>query len=436
MKTKIINLINQIEKLKEKPLNIVSTVHPDENAHTRILFQLFNYKIRNYWVTDEYVILKKFIGELNKFLSDENQISDLDNASLKIKEQYYCSNKSIIDLLIYEKSKCAIIIENKINNAPDQEKQIERYVDQVKDAFKIPVDKVFVVYLTFDGTKNVSDESLTEKAKNDLGYKNKQENGRFIAMNYQDHILSYLKDLNENLSFFEEEKTLKNYIFCYLSFFEEIVEFNKNLSKKIASLINQEFSLSENSGLNDYERVINQLGQVLAEKKNCTQSTDGMYVDEIKKTILPYLEKQKQTLIYKEHPNTPESKAFFIRETFQDKTSPFKKVGLWKDTTVFFDYYDPLNSGRTKEDKFSLDVVITATEIKYVFFMRNKGYKKPSDIDVQAVDGLESLLISEGFSFNNINYQKIEKVQLDRQLIEESLNSLFKKLGGLCSVTP
>ena len=65
-------------------------------------------------------------------------------------------NKENIDGLIEEPSKdYAIIIENKINWATDQELQLVRYFNTVK-RHGIPDRNIFVIYLTLDGSKKVS----------------------------------------------------------------------------------------------------------------------------------------------------------------------------------------------------------------------------------------------------------------------------------------
>jgi transcriptional regulator of heat shock response len=60
-----------------------------------------------------------------------------------------------IDAKIETKNFC-IIIENKINNAVDQDRQIERYVDKVKPHN----NNIFVLYLTLDGNKDASHDSI------------------------------------------------------------------------------------------------------------------------------------------------------------------------------------------------------------------------------------------------------------------------------------
>ena len=47
----------------------------------------------------------------------------------------------------------AIICENKINNAPEQERQLERYYADVRNNLDLADDGILIVYLTPDGRK-------------------------------------------------------------------------------------------------------------------------------------------------------------------------------------------------------------------------------------------------------------------------------------------
>lgn len=85
----------------------------------------------------------------------------------------------------------AVIIENKINWAADQETQIDRYIDTVINE-GIPEDKIYVVYLTDDGSKKIWDGSFSLEGKNILGYVDENKPGRFIELNYRDDIMQLL----------------------------------------------------------------------------------------------------------------------------------------------------------------------------------------------------------------------------------------------------
>ena len=84
-----------------------------------------------------------------------------------------------------------IILENKVNGACDQDRQIDRYVSEVRK-YGIGNDKIFVLYLTASGGFP-SDVSLSQtKEILDCG---KDEGGRLFAISYLREILSWLNEI-------------------------------------------------------------------------------------------------------------------------------------------------------------------------------------------------------------------------------------------------
>ncbi len=130
----------------------------NEKYHTRTLHALLNYnKNKNYF-------LPKFIDHINT-LKNENgnslnlQLSDFGNACVE-------QEKNHIDLLITDKtSKKAIIIENKLNGAIDQPRQIPRYYDAV---LKKGYEVVAIIYIPRNERKNPDRTTWTQKDKNDV----------------------------------------------------------------------------------------------------------------------------------------------------------------------------------------------------------------------------------------------------------------------------
>ncbi len=152
-------------------INVIDELHANENAHTRILVSLLKCKIG-----DSYSILQSF----------SRLIPDFEESNIRFINPTIEFNSENIDALIEEPRQYAIIIENKIHDAVDQDRQIERYVDTAI-SHGISKNNIWVIYLTRDGTKVVADYSLTAYAKSIL------EN-RFIPLNYREHILPWLKD--------------------------------------------------------------------------------------------------------------------------------------------------------------------------------------------------------------------------------------------------
>lgn len=155
----------------------------NENWHSRVLRILFEYRDGN-----EYPVFNSFIGLMKRK-------ADYPSLDLHRIQTLKCSNEKYrIDLLVEIGHESTIIIENKINWALDQNCQIERYVEQVRDN-PLLKDKsnIYVVYLTADGTKGVEDYSLTEKAKKWLKGTLDNESIHFLSLSYAYDILPWLE---------------------------------------------------------------------------------------------------------------------------------------------------------------------------------------------------------------------------------------------------
>ncbi len=179
-----INFAEELSKIREKErqklpynFNLIDELHANENAHTRILLKLLNYNI-----SGEYAFLKSFL----LMMCEHNP--NLTFPITSVQKPSIDFNKENIDGLIEEPSKdYAIIIENKINWATDQELQLVRYFNTVKQ-HGIQDRNIFVIYLTLDGSKKVSSNSLPNSLSDEL-----KNGNRFIEMNYRDDILPWLK---------------------------------------------------------------------------------------------------------------------------------------------------------------------------------------------------------------------------------------------------
>lgn len=183
MKEQLLKLAEDINKLvnqnKTYNANIIAELHANENAHSRILRMFLQYDDG----TKEYPILRKFL--------DIPKVKDV-ILNVEIKGCRFTNEQERIDLLI-ENASQAIIIENKIYGAVDQESQLERYIECVIMHEK-KESNIYVVYLTKDGEKSVDNSSFTQKAKKYLNYK-EDDNGRFIPLSYKYDILPWLETI-------------------------------------------------------------------------------------------------------------------------------------------------------------------------------------------------------------------------------------------------
>lgn len=196
----LIELAQKVSMMLEEELaklpysaNVIDELHANENAHSRVLRMLLQYSGGQTWP-----VYRSFLALLNRHCP---------SIPLYFNNPFFVNEKDRIDLLIndnFQGKKTSIIIENKVCNAGDQDEQIERYIKKQEEA-GVATENIFVIYLTSDGTKTISDHSLTAIASNKLGYKGEEEKGRFVELNYRYDILPWIEqDVLPNIAIREE----------------------------------------------------------------------------------------------------------------------------------------------------------------------------------------------------------------------------------------
>lgn len=177
---KILELLEKIKELQSRlpyNVNLVDEIGADENAHSRILKKFLQYKENG-----EYVFLKHF---MEQFEIDE----------VVINPRFTADDYTRIDLLVEDKD-YFIIIENKINGALDQPKQLERYINECKK--KNHNATIYVIYLTSDG-EEPSEDSLSNKSREEL----MSEGGKLLCLSYRGDISELIKSLIQKCRFGE-----------------------------------------------------------------------------------------------------------------------------------------------------------------------------------------------------------------------------------------
>ena len=187
----------------------------------------------------------------------------------------------------------AIIIENKINWAADQQNQIDRYIQSaIGDG--IAENKIYVVYLTDNGAKKVSDYSFDKERNGNIG--------GFFELNYQDDILPLLKTTAVELP--EKEIVLTAAITQYIDYLEgrfgmreSEKEYNTAMNKSLLEILNLSGTNAEK-----YERIENlqwELGElqnrldslkheVYPNQPNYIAWQLGVFLNEKRETTVPF----------------------------------------------------------------------------------------------------------------------------------------------------
>ena len=218
----LLNLAKEISEIINRNrvynANIITELHANENAHSRILRMFLQYDDGK----KEYPILRKFleIPKVKKIFGNKG-----------FKNPVFSNEQERIDVLIEEPGSFAVIVENKIKGATDQERQLERYIESVK-RHDISYDNIYAIYLTDNGEKTVGECSLTPNAKNKLGYNDECDMGRFVPMNYRFDILPWLeKEVLPNC--IEKEELLISALKQYIDYLKSMFGITENEEQKI-----------------------------------------------------------------------------------------------------------------------------------------------------------------------------------------------------------
>ena len=287
----LLNLAKEISEIINRNrvynANIITELHANENAHSRILRMFLQYDDGK----KEYPILRKFleIPKVKKIFGNKG-----------FKNPVFSNEQERIDVLIEELGSFAVIVENKIKGATDQKRQLERYIESVI-GHNISDDNIYAIYLTDNGEKTVGECSLTDKAKNYLGYNDECDMGRFVPMNYRYDILPWLeKEVLPNC--IEKEELLISALKQYIDYLKCMFGIIENEEQKILIMekLKKEIGISGND-LESVEKCFKTIEELECLKNRIVELkkdivANANWVEEyIKKPFDDFLKKQNAT---------------------------------------------------------------------------------------------------------------------------------------------
>lgn len=242
----------KFEKVKsEQPyhINIIEDLHINENAHSRILAKLLQYNKGGKYV---------FLESLLEYINDKKG-SNCDFSKIKFVSPIISQEKDRIDVLVLDlEKKNAIIFENKICGAKDQEEQLSRYIKKVEGK-DIQKRNIYIVYLTkyYQGPSNDTWSSVREKSA---------FSARFLNLSYMCDILPWLYELIKNLD--GKEFYIKSAIEQYINYLQ-ILKKDRTMTKEmedylekrykgdLKTIVKEQNSIRElNEGLEEYKMQI------------------------------------------------------------------------------------------------------------------------------------------------------------------------------------
>ena len=180
-------MVNNISLIND--LRLSTNIH--ETAHSRILYKLLCAHGK-----EKHQFLKMFLESVGLDIE-----LDINKVEIKVESEH-------IDVLIYDGVKY-IIVENKVNHACDQDRQLVRYIDPLSDK------DVYVLYLVrSDNDNDPSGNSLPVKRRQEL-----ENNGKYKKISYQTHIFNWLRKCKETDT---DNELLKSALVQYCIYIEEL----------------------------------------------------------------------------------------------------------------------------------------------------------------------------------------------------------------------
>ncbi len=317
------------EKEEEKlpyHINVIDELHINENAHSRVLTKLLQYKKRE----KEYVILQSLLDNIVEKSSDFKRI--------KIAKPTITQEKERIDLWICDED-YAIIFENKIYNAADQDAQICRYIERTKEK-KYKEEQIFVIYLSRDG-KEPDDQSW--------GSYKESFKSRYVNLSFRYDILPWLKnDVLPNIH--QNDVYLFSALLQYIFFLEGDKMFRtggiyKNMNMKLNKMIEEHY-LHQNASIES------KIAELLKDEKNVSEVIKQMDI----------LKKEYFNTLYKEWSNK-------IKEEFNLEPELFLGNKEWAIIKVRVNGFEITLSGGTKDtidELFYCGMSVTAEDKEYL----------------------------------------------------------------------
>lgn len=268
-----INLLNKFSnvydyELNKLPyrLNLLDDLSTNENAHSKFLIRLLQHQ----------PALINFLSFINNNENDNFSF----NVSI-IKKPILTYEKMRIDGLIKENNKYAIIIENKIHNAVEQEHQIGRYINKCK-SIGFNVEQIFVIYLTRTEKDNHSEQTWGNE------YTQVDFSKRYSKLSYKSKILPWLENYLGTLS--PKEELIKSAVVQYIDHLKHF--FNKkeiysNMNTELQKFLSTELNLNADNAENIevVERKINEISNLKEQLEELARVSKKKLFEDWKKNL-------------------------------------------------------------------------------------------------------------------------------------------------------
>lgn len=231
--------------------NAVLNAGPLEPGVSKILAGFFWQK-----TNEEYLILKSFV---RRFFGEE--LASQINTPIILAEKTVKDDKRI-DILVYEKDKYAIVLENKYWDAVDQPNQLANYIEALMEGdFNFDKNKIYIAFLP--PTKN-HNPSLNSWISKETGESYKEEfQERFRLIDFKEDILQWLEDSQEVNEMCKDEYFAPS-LFLFIDFLRRSLRIDNidNMEQvEIDKVLNEQLDLSDNAIANA-DKMIAKLAKI------------------------------------------------------------------------------------------------------------------------------------------------------------------------------
>lgn len=252
-----------IESKKKLPynINIIDELHINENGHSRILYKLLLYE------TDvgRYDILNSLLCYIKDTYPHKKAFR-----RIKLNNPQITQEKERIDLWVRDNS-FAIIFENKIYNAVDQDAQIHRYIEKTKaQKYGYKDSEIYVIYLSQSGQE--PDDYSWGKYKN--SYK-----PRYLNLSFRKDILPWLRGYVLPAIRYKDIYLLSAVI-QYIDYLEGIFYLrtsNKDLLMDLTKLLKKDLGIEESKDPAEIYHVIQNKLNDIYDVTNALESIKNNY---------------------------------------------------------------------------------------------------------------------------------------------------------------
>ena len=217
--------------------NALLNADPDEPKVSKILAGFFLQKTNG-----EYRILKDFVNR-----NWGSSLSSMIKNPIIITEEVVKNDKRI-DILVYEKDKYAIVMENKIWEASDQPNQLANYIEAMMGgSYNFNEEQIYVAYLPQIKEHLPSPNSWKREGTGD-SYKEEFKD-RFKLIDFKEKILPWLESSKE-IQKITDNPYFENSRFLFIDFLRrklDIDNIDNMAQKEIEKQLREYFGTSDNA---------------------------------------------------------------------------------------------------------------------------------------------------------------------------------------------